>query len=272
MSSPPTPAAAPSLTPLSRATHSGLRWRRYKDYGFASGQLLVPLAAAELPKAAVAFPVVFARAESGYVPVGLFGVKPGANLFVGHRGEWLGRYIPASLRSQPFAMGRDQGGRFVLCVDAHSPLINESEGERFFDESGEPSEAARKVMEFMQVVERGRAAAHVACEALARHNCIAPLAVPVKIPGAPDQRLEGLFQVDEAVLSALPDEAFLELRKAGGLLLAYTQLLSLQHMATLGQLAARRAQEEAKHAAGAAAMPDLSLLDKDGTFGFDALR
>jgi hypothetical protein len=249
-----------------------MRWRRYKDYSFASGHMLVPLAAAELPKAAVGFPIVFARGESGYMPFALVGVKAGANLFVGPRGEWLGRYIPASLRSQPFVLGRDQAGRFVLCVDAHSPLINDSEGERFFDQNGEPSEACRQVMEFMQVIEQGRAAAHVACEALARHNCFAPLAVPVKIPGSPDQRFEGLFQVNEAALAALPDEAFLELRKTGGLLLAYAHLLSLQNMAALGQLAARRAQEEAKQAAAGAAMPDLSLLDKNGTFGFDALR
>jgi hypothetical protein len=248
-----------------------MRWRRYKDYSFASGHMLVPLAAAELPNAAVAYPIVFARVESGYMPFALLGIKAGANLFVGPHGEWLGRYIPASLRSQPFAFGRDQGGRSVLCIDAHSPLVNESEGERFFDENGEPSEAFRQVMEFMQVIERGRAAAHVACEALARHNCFAPLAVPVKIPGSPDQRFDGLFQVSEAALAALPDEAFLELRKAGGLLLAYAHLLSLQNMAALGSLAARRAQEEAKQAAGAA-MPDLSLLDKNGTFGFDALR
>lgn len=272
MSSASTPAAAPSLTPLSRAAHAGQRWRRFKDYAFASGQMLVPLAGAELPHAAVAFPVAFARGETGYVPVALLGVKAGANLFIGPRGEWLGRYVPAGLRSQPFALGRDPGGRFVLCVDANSVLVNESEGEPFFDEKGEPSEPVRQVMEFMQVVEKGRAAAHVACEALARHNCFAPLAVPVKVPGAPDQRFEGLFQVDEAALGALPDEAFLELRKVGALPIAYSQLLSLQHMATLGQLAARRALEEAKHSAAPAALPDLSLLDKDGTFGFDALR
>lgn len=272
MNSTPAPTATPSLTPLSRATHGALRWGRYKDYGFAAGQVAVPLAAPEVQNAAGGFPVVFARTGPGYAPIALLGVQPGTNLFVGPRGEWLGWYIPAGLRSQPFALGRDPAGRLVLCVDANSVLVNAGEGEPFFDEKGEPSEPVRKVMEFLQAVERGRAAAQAACEALARHNCFVPLATPVKTPGAPDRRLEGLFQVDEAALAALPDEAFLELRKAGALPLAYAHLLSLQHLATLGQLAARHAQEAAKKAAAAGAPPDLSLLDKDGTFGFYALR
>ncbi len=86
--------------------------------------------------------------------------------------------------------------------------------------------------------------------------------------------MEGLFQVNESVLNGLTDEAFLELRKTGALALAYAQLLSLQKLPLLGEMAALRAAEDARQRSALEPFGgvDLSMLDKDGTFGFEALR
>ena len=79
-----------------------------------------------------------------------------------------------------------------------------------------------------------------------------------------------MFQIDEAALNALPDEAFLELRRAGALLIAYGQLLSMQHLPLLGQLADA-------HAKAAAPLPtqgkdiDLSFLSEGEMFKFDGM-
>jgi len=151
-------------------------------------------------------------------------------------------------------------------VDESSPLFSDTEGELFFPQGDELAPGARKAMDFLGMVEQGRAATVRACEALARHQCIVPLAFTTKVSGA-DRKVEGLFQAGEAQLNALPDEAFLELRAAGALQLAYSQLLSLHKLPMLGALATRRA-EAASRTAGTA----LSMFDKDGTFGFDALR
>jgi hypothetical protein len=71
------------------------------------------------------------------------------------------------------------------------------------------------------------------------------------------------------VLGKLGDDAFLELRQCGALELAYSHLVSLYKLPLLGKLAALRADEEARRAQAAAGA---ALFDKDGTFGFDALR
>jgi hypothetical protein len=47
----------------------------------------------------------------------------------------------------------------------------------------------------------------------------------------------GLYRIDEAVLNALENEDFLTLRQSGALLVADAQLLSMNQIAVLKQLA-----------------------------------
>ncbi len=266
-------ASVPRFTPLSRTAHAGKRWIPYSNYSFAASQMLLPVLGMELGRAAANLPIVFARNQGGFIPTALLGLEPGRNLFVGENGDWLGDYVPAALRSQPFALGRNPHDQMILCIDENSPLVSDTEGELFFPEGVDIAEGARKAMDFLSRVEQGRAATVRACEALARHQCIVPLTFTVKVNGV-DRGVEGLFQAGEPQISALPDDAFLELRAAGALQLAYTQLVSLHRLTMLGTLATRHAQAAERRAAAAAASTaiDLSLLDKDGTFGFDAFR
>lgn len=267
------PAAPPRIVPLSRSVHGTKRWISYTDHRFAASQVLVPVLAGEMTHAATKLPLVMAKTESGFLPMALLGLDQGRNLFVGDRGEWLAEYVPAVLRSQPFALGRSSQGQLMLCIDEASPLVSDTEGQLFFPEGDELAAAARKTMEFLGVLEQERAATTRACEALARHQCIVPLTFTAKVAGT-DRVIEGLYQVGEAQLNGLADQAFLELRAAGALALAYAHLVSLQKLPMLGALATRHAEATAKKAAQAASETgvDLSLLDKDGTFGFDALR
>jgi hypothetical protein len=269
MSSSPAPAKpAPAYVPLTLAAHGGKRLRKSTGYAFASSQIMVPLVAPEVPRAAGTMPVAFARAGTGFLPIGVLGVEPGRNLFVNLAGQWLAEYVPAALRSRPFGMGRNEGN-LVLCVDESSTELTDGEGEPLFTEDGKPSEMLGRTMAFLQEVERGRAMTVRACEALARHQCIAPLDFTVNAGTGAGRRLEGLFQVDRGALDRLADEALLELRKAGALELAYSQLVSVHKLPLLGKLAALRADEDARQAQATAAA---ALFDKDGTFGFDALR
>jgi len=57
--------------------------------------------------------------------------------------------------------------------------------------------------------------------------------------------VEGLHRVSETKLGQLDDEAFLKLRQAGVLALAYGQLFSSAHLKKVGELASAHA----KHAA-----------------------
>lgn len=76
-----------------------------------------------------------------------------------------------------------------------------------------------------------------------------------------ERKLEGLFRVNEAALNALDNEAFLSVRKSGALPVAYAQLLSMQQLRVLGELAQARAQRTQQVQLGQDL--DLSWLDSD---------
>ena len=81
-------------------------------------------------------------------------------------------------------------------------------------------------------------------------------------------------------MNQLPAEALAKLRDEAGLTVAYCQLLSMQHLQTLGQLAQAHDQAKAKAKAQAAnKLPtnasgelDLEFLKSSGTISFGLLN
>jgi hypothetical protein len=222
------------LVPVTREAHSHKRWRRNESYAFAASESVVPLVATEFSRAAVAMPIAFIERSARFVPVAVLSLSPGRNLFVGPAGQWLGRYIPASLRGYPFRFARIEGENDpVLCIDEDAGLIVDADdqAEQFFAPDNGPSAALQLVWKFLTELEASRNQTELAVSALASANVIQPWRLSVNIAGQ-DKAVMGLYRIDEATLNALDDESFLKLRKSSALPLAYLQLLSM------GQLAA----------------------------------
>lgn len=236
----------PDIVPVSKESHAAKYWNRPASYAFYAQANHVPLVAAEMAKAAMAFPLAFIRNENTFHPAAILGMEPNRNLFVGPDGNWLGGYIPAALRSYPFQLLRGEGNQLVLCVNEASGLISDGpDGEPFFDDTGNPSQPIRAMLEFLRKLDQSREATRQACAALTKHNLITPWRITVKTQTG-DKNIEGLFQINEQNLTTLPDAAFLELRKTGALPLAYCQLLSMQNLPNLGKLAQVQAQATAR--------------------------
>ncbi|SMP50761.1 SapC protein [Desulfonatronum zhilinae] len=253
----------PNYVLVSKETHSPKRWKRYESYAYAMSQHVLGLVAAELPKAALAFPIGFLQQNSDFFPVALLGLHPGKNLFVAANGQWVGSYVPSALRSYPFQLARTEDGQAMLCVDEDSDVITDGpDGEAFFDDTGEPSEAVKQVLNFLNHVEQNRVATASACATLARHDLIVPWPITIKTETG-EQNIQGLYQIDESKLSQLPDEAFLELRKSGALPIAYCQMLSMQHLPMLGKLieAHAKADTQTQAAQGGGIKAEISFDD-----------
>ena len=209
---------------------------------------VAPLVASELPKAVISLPVGFLQHDESYIPVAILGVQTGRNLFVAQNGRWAGQYIPSIFRSYPFKLANTEDGQQVLCVDEDSGLIIDAEkntGEALFDAEGKPVQAIMDVLNFLNQSEQSRLRTVIACAALQKHNLIRPWSITLKTETG-EQQIAGLFQIDEAALNQLSGEAMLEVREAGGLLVAYCQLLSMQHLPVLGELLAAHAKVAAE--------------------------
>ena len=231
----------PNFQPVTREHHMNKRWQRRTSYAFAAQDAVMPLVAADLPNAMMAMPLGFIQQGEGYVPAAILGSQPGKNLFVAPDGRWVGNYVPAVLRGYPFLLANSQDGQKVLCVDEGSGLLSDgSDGEAFFGDDGQPAQTVSDLLAFLTHIEQSRVVTVAACAVLKKHNLLQPWSTD-----SGERLFAGLYQVDEAALNAVPDEAFLELRQAGSLPIAYCQLLSMQHLPSLGKLAEAAAQTAA---------------------------
>ena len=266
----------PTYHAISRERHASLRWQRNPDYAFVAHEAIAPLVAAELPKAMMSLPIAFTEQSGGYVPSAILSLLPGKDLYVTKSGCWSGDYIPAAFRSYPFRLANTDDGQQALCIDDDSGLVsNGPEGERFFNEDGQPAQAVLDILSFLTQIEQSRVATTVACAALQKHALIRPWAITLKTETG-EQQIEGLFQIDEAALNQLSAEALLEVRNAGALPIAYCQLLSMQHLPMLGQLIdahakAEQAQVQPPEHLAPGGNFDLEFLNKGGTFNFSGL-
>ena len=260
---------------ISRARHAKQRWKRYANYAFAAADSVVPLVAAELPKAAMSLPVAFIEQGGVYVPAAVLGLQPGNNVFVAPDWRWVGQYIPAAFRSYPFRLAKTEDGQQVLCIDEDSGLLTDgSIGEPFFADDGQPARVILDILNFLTQIEQNRTATAAACVVLQKHQLIRPWVITVKKDSG-EQQIAGLFQIDEAALNQLPGEALLELRETGALLMAYCQLLSMQHLPVLGQLIDAQSKASAQASSLQQLAPngelDLEFLNKGGTISFAGL-
>lgn len=263
---------------ITRERHGNQRWIRYTNYNFAATDALSSLVVEEVPKAMVSLPIGFVAAEGAFTPVAIQGLVPGKNLLVSLDGRWVGAYIPVAYRCYPFLLANTEDGQQVLCINEDSGLLSDTQGELFFGEDDQPSKPITDVLNILNKVAANRKVTQHICAVLQKHNLIQPW--PIKLQGAEGEKaIEGLYRIDEAAMNLLPAEAFMELRDAGALTLAYCQLLSMQRLPLLGKLAdahAKVADAHAKaadaHAKAAAPLPakdiDLSFMSDGGSIKF----
>lgn len=226
-----------SIVPISRQRHGDKHWKRFSSYTFAANDALAPLALAELSKAATALPIAFIEQDDRFIPAALMGFRAGQNLLVSAAGQWLGRYIPAAYRSYPFQLVKADNGQQVLCVDESSGLISDGvEGDCLFEPDGQPNPGVLEILSFLEQTNASREAVLGISELLQRHQLIQPW--PLTVQGASGkQHIGGLFQIDERMLNSIAAEALAELRDSGALLVSYLQLLSMQQLGELANLA-----------------------------------
>jgi hypothetical protein len=95
------------------------------------------------------------------------------------------------------------------------------------------------------------------CAALQAEDLFQPW--PLKVQGPEGERnIEGLFRIDEARLNSLEPDALARVQKAGGLPVAYCQLLSMSNIQTLGLIQRKLAEVKNR-------MPEMTdQIDVDG--------
>ena len=156
-------------------------------------------------------------------------------------------------------LSQGEGGDLHLCANMDSALAAAGAGfdQPFFDDAGEAAKPVKDALNFLQQIHRNRAVTQRVCAALAAEDLFQPW--PLKVQGSEgEHRVEGLFRIDEARLNTLDPEALARVQKAGGLPVAYCQLLSMSNIQTLGLIQRKLAEVKNR-------MPEMTdKIDVDG--------
>lgn len=223
---------------LDRTEHRNLKVRRETNIlDAAAGLNAFFVTAAEFADACKEYPILFLRAGTDpegkplVAPLAIFGLKRGENLFY-RNGVWDARYVPAMLRSYPFAMASADEKRYVLCFDSASPAMSTEEGEPLFDAQGEPTPYMKGVQSFVEQIEIEVERTRLAGRRLMELGLLQDKRFDATLSDGTPVVVDGFLAVDEARLDKLTDEEVLQLHRNGLL-----GLLNL-HVASLGNMRA----------------------------------
>ncbi|MEG1453964.1 MAG: SapC family protein, partial [Comamonas sp.] len=195
-----------------------------------------------LHSAALHLPMAFVAHGDSFVVVAVLGLQQGQNLLVApSNGQWVAGYVPAALRGYPFSLVPTDDGRKALAMDIESGLVGDAlEGEALF-ENGQTTQQVQSLLNFLTQLDQDRGVTQRLCALLAAQGVIQPW--PIKaVADDGDKQIAGLFRIDPVRLNQLDAQALHALQQTGALQMAYLQLISMEHLPTLGKLVQLHAQ------------------------------
>jgi hypothetical protein len=247
---------------LDSATHRNKRLRAAVDYALTAGMHACFLGVSEFPTAASEFPIVFLdtgeKDEAGRAlmsPIAVLGVESGENLMV-EDGRWAARYVPAFIRRFPFFSARVGEGNQGVFIESSWSGFSDTEGERLFDDQGQPTDVLKNAIEFLQRFDEEAERTRRFCVRLMELDLLEPMTANLTLPNGQQITLDGFFTVKEPKLAELEDAVVLEMHKSGMLMLVHAHLMSLGMMRNLADLKGKRlAAAPAANSAVASAEP-----------------
>jgi SapC len=185
------------LVELSRSEHRDLRIRADLVAASAARQHLIPIVVSEFRKAAIQYPIVFAKhPDTGrFAPYVLSGLGVEENLF------WSGTeldaaYVPLNVRRQPFYVGMDDAAS-VLCVDLDSPCLEASGNRAIVDGDGNDSAYLKEILAILGELVAGKKATDEFVATALSLDLLAPLLLDIVLDDGTPLQIQGLYGLDE---------------------------------------------------------------------------
>lgn len=228
--------------PLEARQHDNVSLRADFGFSFAAKVNAVPINMIEIPHVQRFYPIAFS--PSGATPVAVLGLREDENLFVDAGSRWRsGVYIPAYVRRYPFIFAQGPAkDELMLCVDMGGDAVVEGRSNPFFERDGTPSPLSQRALAFCSSYNAAAQQTLEFSRCLEDLELLVPRAVEFRL-GASTLRFSGIAALDEERFQALPDDAFLELRRRGLLRFLDAVLLSHDAWGSLAELLGERMGE-----------------------------
>ena len=234
------PTLFAEVQPLDRVQHRNSRLKAGGvRYDRTAGMNALFITAVEFGDVCREYPIVFveagtsAQGQREVAPMAVLGLQQGENLMLGTDGAWAARYTPAMLRGYPFGIAALSGDSYAVCVDAKAGGLSEGEGERLFDDAGEPTAFLNERRQFVEEVERETHRTRLLGQRLLELNLLRSMRFDATLPDGNQLSVDGFLALDEEKFAALPDADVLDLHKTGVMALLHAHRLSLGLMRAL---------------------------------------
>lgn len=217
------------LEPLSSVQHGDMRLRPVESTTILNNVHALPLTTDEFILAQRNFPIVFSAGDDA-VPLALFGLNEGVNLFIGETGQFLPNvYVPAYARRYPFMLAQLQpdSQELSLCFDPSCETMSRDEGEPLFAD-GQPTETTKSILAFCEQFEMSvqRTAGFV--RELHEQKLLIDGELTIQPEGAEQPFIyRGFRMVSEEAVNDLRGDVARKLIRSGAMALIYAHLFSL---------------------------------------------
>ncbi len=217
------------LQPLSSQLHANWKARTLESAEFFATAHAVPLTVEEFISAQRYYPIVFSAGPEP-VPLALFGLNDGVNVFVDEKGmPTRDIYIPAYVRRYPFMLARlrPDSDDLSLCFDGTSGVIGEFEdGMPLFD-GEEPAEATKNTLAFCEQFEQAGMRTGMFMQELIQNKLLIDGEVTIEPEGGQPFVYRGFQIISEDKLKELRGDVLRKMVQSGLLPLIYAHLFSL---------------------------------------------
>jgi hypothetical protein len=226
---------------LDNVSHKKLRVRTGYGPGRGYDANLARVFPSEFPELQREYPLFFIKdAASGHFEsIALLGLSANENLYLGAEG-WDASYVPLTVQRQPFLIGfqaQTVDGvpvqAPVIHIDLDHPSVSETEGEPLFLTHGGLSPYLERIESILALIHHGHDSGRSFSQVLVGLELIESVKVEVELEDGTKVGLEGLYKINEEVLSGLSASALETLHRPGYLRDIYLMLASLQNMPRL---------------------------------------
>lgn len=208
-------------------------------YDRTAGMNALFITAVEFGDVCREYPIVFVEAGQGadgkreVAPIAVLGLSPGENLMLGADGAWAARYTPALLRGYPLGLARVDDKSYTLYFDAKADAMSPDEGERLFDDAGQPTPWLAERLRFLEEVERETQRTRQFGRRLLELELLRPMRFDATTPDGGKLSVDGFLALDEEKLAALTAATVYDLHRSGVLSLIHAHQISLGLMRAL---------------------------------------
>ncbi len=229
------------LVELSRAEHSELKIDPDLAEASAARQHLIPIVASEFRKAAIQYPIVFAKnPETGrFAAFVLNGLEPEENLF------WSGTkldvaYVPLNIRRRPFFVGTADtptgANGNVLCIDIESSCLTASGQKSIVEADGSDSPYLKEILSIIRELVEGQNHTTGFINTALSLDLLCPILLDIVLEDGKSLHVEGLYSVDENRFRSLGKDKVGLLWNEGVMDLFYSVIISTGQIINLIRL------------------------------------